>query len=91
MSERSTEEAVSGRYRVTMTAEALYSPPRMIRKRPRCGCHLAEPHWIEVGELAVWSSLPPHSEIGNEGWWHAVFCMGCAPIECVKEAADVAE
>lgn len=71
------------KYRVSKTHSALYSPPRTLRKRRRCGGHLSDPHWIEVGERAVWSSLPPDSEIGNAGWWHAVFCMDCAPAECV--------
>lgn len=84
MSEITESETV--RYRVTKTRTALYSPPRTLRRRRKCDGHLADPHWIEAGQRAVWSSLPPDSEIGNEGWWHAVFCMDCAPIECVTPA-----
>lgn len=83
MSEQTTETAGT-RHRVSRTPEALYSPPRTLRKRRRCSGHLAEPHWIAAGERAVWSSLPPNSEIGNEGWWHAVFCMDCAPADVVQ-------
>ncbi len=83
-----TPELVPDRHRVTKTSEALYSPPRTLRKRRRCGGHLAEPHWIEVGEQAVWSSLPPNSDVGNEGWWHAVFCLDCAPAETVYRPVD---
>jgi hypothetical protein len=67
--------------RTSPTPGALYKPPRPARKRRRCSGHLAEPHWIEIGDLVVWSSLPPNNaEIGNEGWWHARFCLDCAPI-----------
>ena len=76
-------EKDTARHRVTKTHAALYSPPRTLRKRRLCAGHLSDRHWIEAGQQAVWSSLPPDSEIGNEGWWHAVFCMDCAPIECV--------
>ena len=39
---------------------------------------------IEASEQAIWSSLPPDNpEIGNTGWWHAVFCLDCAPAECI--------
>lgn len=82
MTEHNPEQAAV-RHRVTRTSQALYSPPRTLRKRRRCDGHLADRHFIEAGQQAVWSSLPPHSEIGNEGWWHAVFCMDCAPVECV--------
>ena len=78
-----TPEKDARRSRVTRTPSALYSNPRTLRKRRRCQGHLSAPHWIERGEQAIWSSLPPHSEIGNEGWWHAVFCMDCCPIESV--------
>lgn len=67
--------------RTSPTPGALYSEPRVSRKRRRCSGHLSDPHWIEVGELVVWSSLPPNDpEIGNEGWWHARFCLACAPV-----------
>lgn len=74
--------------RVTRSREALYSSPRTLRKRRKCDGHLSDSHWIEAGQQAVWSSLPPHSEVGNEGWWHAVFCMDCAPAECVFLPAE---
>lgn len=73
------------RYRVTKTHGALYSPPRTLKKRRKCSGHLSDRHMIEVGEQAIWSSLPPDNpEIGNTGWWHAVFCLDCAPAECVS-------
>ena len=73
------------KYRVSKTPSALYSQPRTLRKKRRCDGHLSDPHWIEKGEQAVWLSLPPDSDIGNEGWWHAKFCMDCAPVECVPD------
>ena len=27
------------------------------------------------------SALPPHSEIGNTGWWLHRLCWTCAPVE----------
>lgn len=74
--------------RVVRSSAALYSDPRTLRKRRRCGGHLADPHWIEAGEQAVWSSLPPNSEIGNEGWWHAVYCMDCCPADCDPRSSE---
>lgn len=66
--------------RVMPTPGALYSEPRESRKRRRCDGHLADPHWIEVGDRVVWSALPPENpDIGNTGWWHAAFCSDCAP------------
>ena len=69
--------------RVTKTSGALYSVPRVSKRRRRCDGHLTERHWIEKGDLVVWSSLPPDNpEIGNEGWWHAAFCVAtCAPAD----------
>jgi hypothetical protein len=78
-----TAENDAGRHRVSKSPEALYGPPRTLRKRRRCDGHLSDPHMIEAGQQVVWSSLPPHSDIGNTGWWHAAFCMDCAPAECV--------
>lgn len=77
----STTGMAQARHRVTKSPEAPYSAPRTSRKRRRCNGHLSDPHWIEVGERAVWSSLPPDSEYGNEGWWHMVFCLDCAPTD----------
>jgi hypothetical protein len=77
------EQEAPRRHRVSRSPEALYSTPRMLRKRRRCDGHLSDRHMIEAGQSAVWSSLPPHSDIGNERWWHAVFCIDCAPAECV--------
>lgn len=68
------------RVRTARTFDAIYSPPRKSAKRRRCDGHMAAPHHIEKGELLVWSALPPGSEHGNEGWWHSVFCLDCAPI-----------
>ena len=78
------------RHRVTRTPSALYAEPKRARKRRRCSGHLAEPHMIEVGDLIVWSSLPPDSDIGNEGWWHAAFCADCAPIESLPALSALA-
>jgi hypothetical protein len=65
---------------VGVTPGVLYSPPRPSQKRRRCDGHLADPHWIQPGDLIVWSALPPnHPDIGNAGWWHHVYCMDCAP------------
>lgn len=73
--------------RVSATAGALYSEPRIASNRQRCDGHLADsPHWIEAGEQIVWSALPPgNSEIGNVGWWHSKFCIDCAPVEAVEK------
>lgn len=68
------------RVRVVASSEALYGKPRTARKRRRCDSHLSERHWIEPGDLIVWSALPPNSnDIGNLGWWHAAYCIDCAP------------
>ena len=66
--------------RVRLTTDAIYSPARRCQKRRRCDGHLAERHWIEVGDPIYWSALPPNSEIGNTGWWHSAFCQDCAPV-----------
>lgn len=67
--------------RVLATPGVLYGSPRKARKRRRCDGHLTERHWIEVGDLFVWSALPPdHNDIGNIGWWHHAFCLDCTPI-----------
>ena len=84
---RSAENDAPVRHRVSKNPEALYGRPRMLRKRRKCSGHLSDPHMIEAGQQAVWSSLPPHSDIGNDRWWHAVFCMNCAPAECVTTPA----
>ena len=77
--------APEDRSRVTRTHGALYGKPQRTRKRRRCDGHLAEPHWIEKGDLMVWSALPPnHPDICNDGWWHAKFCMACCPKECAQ-------
>ena len=67
------------RYRTHRSVAALYSKPRVARKRRRCDGHLAPQHYIEPGDLAVRSALPPDSEIGNTGWWHHTMCMNCTP------------
>lgn len=69
-----------------MSQDAIYSRPRRCRKRLVCDGHLAERHYIEAGDLIVRSALPPNSnEVGNVGWWHAAFCIDCAPIETLGE------
>ena len=69
------------RIRVAATPGALYGKPQRARKRRRCDGHMAsEAHWIEIGDLIVWSALPPnHPDVGNIGWWHHGFCVDCAP------------
>ena len=62
------------------TPGAIYRKPRTARRRRRCSGHLAETHFIEVGDQVVTSSLPPNSDVGNPGWWHAAFCLECAPV-----------
>ena len=68
-------------FRVTRSTGAIYSAPREARKRRRCDGHLNPVrHWIERGDLIVWSALPPgDDDIGNSGWWHAAYCADCAP------------
>jgi hypothetical protein len=67
-------------WHVTRTDGAMYSLPRKAAKRRKCDGHLApEPHWIERGDLIMWSALPPHSDIGNTRWWHAAYCAACWP------------
>jgi hypothetical protein len=66
--------------RVTRSPGALYSEPRTAAKRRRCDGHLADPHWINPGDIIVWSALPPgDNDIGNIGWWHHAYCADCAP------------
>lgn len=66
--------------RVRITPGSLVSKPRRAQKRRRCDGHLAERHWIEVGDRFIWTALPPnHSDIGNRGWWHAAYCADCWP------------
>lgn len=72
--------------RTTRSHEALYSKPRKVRKRRRCDGHLADPHWIEAGQEAIYSALPPGGELGYERWQHAVFCLDCAPADTVPDA-----
>ncbi len=69
-------------HHVTASPGALYGKPRRSMKRRVCDGHLAdERHWIEPGDLVVWSALPPDSDdIGNIGWWHMKFCLDCAPL-----------
>jgi hypothetical protein len=77
----------SARRRTSATPGAIYRAPKVSRRRRRCSGHLAEPHWIEVGDLVVHSSLPPNNpDIGNEGWWHAAFCLDCAPTPTHRPA-----
>lgn len=68
--------------RVARTSGALYGQSQVKKlRRRRCGGHLVDPHWIEIGDRFVWSALPPdHPEIGNAGWWHAAYCLNCAPL-----------
>lgn len=67
--------------RVIASDGALYSKPRKCRKRRRCDGHLAERHWIEVGDLVMASALPPDDpEIGNTRWWHTWYCADCWPL-----------
>jgi len=69
-----------GMTRVGRSNQAMYSQPRESSKRRRCDGHMAERHWIEAGDLMVCSALPPMSnDCGNVGWWHAFYCMECAP------------
>ena len=42
------------------------SRERVARKRHICG-HCLRP--IQPGERYIDSRLPPHSELGNHGWW----------------------
>lgn len=71
------------RQRVARGDSILWSTPRRAQKRRPCDGHLArERHWIEQGDVIVWSALPPDSpEIGNTRWWHAAFCADCAPAD----------
>ena len=65
--------------RVALSPGAIIST-RTAGKRRRCDGHLAPAvHYIEAGESITWMALPPHSESGNERWWHAGFCVDCAP------------
>lgn len=66
--------------RISPTHGALYGDLHPAAKRRRCDGHLSDPHWIEVGDLFIWSALPPNNnDIGNTGWWHAAYCHDCAP------------
>jgi hypothetical protein len=78
----------TGRYRVSRTSGALYGYPRRAQRRRRCDGHLADRHWIEVGDLYVSSALPPDTDdIGNPNWWHANYCLYCAPAPDSSRAA----
>jgi len=51
---------------------------RTARKIHRCdgersGC----PGAIQVGQLYLYSALPPNSDLGNERWWTAKICASC--------------
>ena len=66
--------------RVARSSEALWSAPRQAAKRRRCDGHMAEPHFIEAGDMLVWAALPPGGEFGYERWRHMAFCVKqCAP------------
>lgn len=68
--------------RVSKSPGSLMSDPRVCGKMRRCDGHLADPHWIEVGDQLVWDALPPNdNDIGNTWWWHSAFCSECWPIE----------
>lgn len=79
-------DVTTTKHRVARSDEALYSKPRHARKRRRCDGHLGDSHWIEPGDLVVWSALPPGSnDIGNIGWWHSAFCAECWPADIEME------
>lgn len=83
---------VDERTRVGATPGTIFAKPRPSRRRRRCQSHLSDEHWIEVGDLQVWSSLPPNNpDIGNAGWWHSVFCMECAPLAAVEPKVEQQE
>lgn len=75
--------------RVSRAFDALYSSPRRTQKRRRCDGHLADAHWIEVGEQVIWSALPPNSDIGNPTWWHHALCVDCAPESTLDALGEV--
>ncbi|CAN7194154.1 hypothetical protein [Knoellia sp. LjRoot47] len=72
------------RGRVSLTHGTIHGLVRANR-RHRCDGHLIDPddvHHIEPGEYYVASALPTHNpEIGNERWWHARYCLDCAPVQ----------
>lgn len=77
--------------RVVSTFGALYGKPQRASKRRRCDGHLTDRHWIESGDLYIWSSLPPnHPDIGNIGWWHHAYCSNCWP-ESINQQVSEAE
>lgn len=52
---------------------------RTARKRHWCNSEsFACTTSIQPGDRYAYSSLPPHSEIGNETWWHHKTCAACA-------------
>jgi hypothetical protein len=54
---------------------------RTARKVHRCDTNsYACRRTIEPGERYAYSSLPPDSEFGNEGWWHSRTCATCAVV-----------
>jgi hypothetical protein len=46
---------------------------------------------IQPGERYAHSSLPPHSDVGNEGWWTAKTCAACATAYGRPIAAELAQ
>lgn len=66
---------------------------RVARRQYRCdGPHdtYAASDQIMPGDVYWRSSMPPHSEFGNLGWWTHRLCFGCAPVELtMKESLRV--
>ena len=63
--------------------EGIYTR-RTARRDYRCdgphGTYAADPI-IHAGDDYFRAALPPHSDLGNLGWWTQRLCWTCAPVD----------
>lgn len=80
-------DSIKARSRV-VSPHAIFKV-RTCAARRRCSSHMAERHYIEVGEQIVWAAVPPESgDYGNPSWLHAAYCLDCAPSAALPEPSD---
>lgn len=71
---------------ITRNPSAIYTERRALTgkrcDRPSSGCNKPDcTGWIEPGERFVRGALPPHSDLGNQGWWVLNFHAPSEPQE----------
>lgn len=60
-----------------VTVRTARTPHRCDNAYPAVDAYLyGHPH-IRPGDRYVRCSIPPNSELGNEGWWTYVLCWPC--------------